>query len=373
MPGTPHTPGTPRTPAAPPTPNTPQPPFDPGNPYAQGPYAYGPYAQGPYTQGAAAATTPSYLTGPSGGPGSAAGAAGKRTAIIALVVGLVLVVAGGTWAVVSLTGQDGGTGKNSATKASPAASASRTSQAPTGPVYPYGEGVGLTEPLETGDCVRAVWSGTPFESVPNLGVVDCADDWPDGQVVAVDTATDFADARAQGTRRCERQSGTIAAALPDAAPYAVVPTQQGFAAADGATACLVLGRHAAIGGEVGGFRDDGENLWVGQMSVGDCWIYEEESDGYNAPLIDCAKPHTDQVIGTVQAPGEMSHENGSDNATKLCRNKFEAIWAPGEERAVYGWIADEEDWEAGFDKAVCTVGRVDNAETTGKIPAPGAV
>ncbi|QWA23517.1 septum formation family protein [Streptomyces sp. JCM17656] len=233
--------------------------------------------------------------------------------------------------------------------------------------------MGLTEPLETGDCVRAVWSGTPFESVPNLGVVDCADDWPDGQVVAVDTATDFADARAQGTRRCERQSGTIAAALPDAAPYAVVPTRQGFAAADSGTACLVLGRHAAIGGEVGGFRDDGENLWVGQMSVGDCWIYEEEGDGYNAPLIDCAKPHTDQVIGTVQAPGEMSHENGSDNATKLCRNKFEAIWAPGEERAVYGWIADEEDWEAGFDKAVCTVGRVDNAETTGKIPAPGAV
>ncbi|MBT1092340.1 serine/threonine-protein kinase [Streptomyces sp. Tu102] len=380
-PSTPQTPGTPQTPAAPPTPNTPQSPFDPGNPYAQGTYAQGPYAQGtyaqgPYAQGAAAATTPSYLTGisgTSGAPGSVAGASGKRTAIIALVVGLVLVVAGGTWAVVSLTGEDAGAQKNSATKASPAASASRTSPAPTGPVYPYGEGVGLTEPLETGDCVRAVWSGTPFESVPNLGVVDCADDWPDGQVVAVDTAADFADARAQGTRRCERQSGTIAAALPDAAPYAVVPTRQGFAAAGSGTACLVLGRHAAIGGEVGGFRDDGENLWVGQMSVGDCWIYEEEGDGYNAPLIDCAKPHTDQVIGTVQAPGEMSHENGSDNATKLCRNKFEAIWAPGEERAVYGWIADEEDWEAGFDKAVCTVGRVDNAETTGKIPAPGAV
>ncbi|MFE6939793.1 serine/threonine-protein kinase [Streptomyces chartreusis] len=380
-PSTPQTPGTPQTPAAPPTPNTPQSPFDPGNPYAQGTYAQGPYAQGtyaqgPYAQGAAAATTPSYLTGisgTSGGPGSAAGAGGKRTAIIALVVGLVLVVAGGTWAVVSLTGEDAGAQKNSATKASPAASASRTSPAPTGPVYPYGEGVGLTESLETGDCVRAVWSGTPFESVPNLGVVDCADDWPDGQVVAVDTATDFADARAQGTRRCERQSGTIAAALPDAAPYAVVPTRQGFASAGSGTACLVLGRHAAIGGEVGGFRDDGENLWVGQMSVGDCWIYEEEGDGYNAPLIDCAEPHTDQVIGTVQAPGEMSHENGSDNATKLCRNKFDAIWAPGEERAVYGWIADEEDWEAGFDKAVCTVGRVDNAETTGKIPAPGAV
>ncbi|WP_234439848.1 hypothetical protein [Streptomyces bicolor] len=152
--------------------------------------------------------------------------------------------------------------------------------------------------------------------------MDRDDDWPDGQVVAVDTATDFAGA-------C----------------YAVVPR----------------------------FRDDGENLWVGQMSVGDCWVYEEEEDGYSALLIDCAKPHTDQVIGTVQAPREMSHKNGSDNATKLCGNKFESIWAPGPERTVYGWIADEEDWEPGFNKVVCTVSRSDDKKTTGKIPAPGEV
>ncbi|WP_405586746.1 protein kinase domain-containing protein [Streptomyces sp. NBC_01092] len=431
-----HTPGSaPYNPWRQPAPQPPFDPGNPyaQGPYGQSPYAQGPYAQGPgatsadgagqspyagsggqppHAGGAAAqspyadsptsspyaggATTPSYLSGASGGPGGPGGswatgglggplpggggqgpppasAARKRTALIALVVGLVLVVAGGTWAVVSLTGDDGGDKKNSATKSSPSASASQGSPSPTGPVYPYGDAVGLTEPLETGDCVQAVWAGTPFKSMPNLGVVDCDDDWPDGQVVAVDTATDFADARAQGARRCEKQSGAIATALPDAAGYAVVPTQEGFAAANSGTACLVLGRHAAIGGEVGGFRDDGENLWVGQMGVGDCWIYEEEDDGYNAPLIGCAKPHTDQVIGTVQAPGEMSHKNGSDNATKLCRNKFESIWAPGAERAVYGWIADDEDWEAGFNKVVCTVGRVDNAKTTGKIPAPGAV
>lgn len=89
--------------------------------------------------------------------------------------------------------------------------------------------------------------------------------------------------------------------------------------------------HAAIGGEAGRFRDD-----------------VEQEDGYSAPLIDCAEPHTDQVIGTVQAPGEMSHKNGSDNATKLCGNKFESVWAPGPERAVHGWIADAEDWETGL-------------------------
>ncbi|WP_369234739.1 septum formation family protein [Streptomyces sp. R21] len=232
--------------------------------------------------------------------------------------------------------------------------------------------MGLTAPLEAGDCVQAVWSGTPFKSVPNLGVVDCAEDWPDGQVVAVDTATDFADARAEGARRCEKQSEAIASALPDAASYAVVPTKDGFAAANGGTACLVLGQHAAIGGEVGRFRDVGENLWVGQMSIGDCFLYKEEKEGYYAPLTDCAEPHTDQVIGTVQAPGGMSYKKATANANKLCGNKFESAWAPGPERTVYGWSAGKEDWEVGFNKVVCTVSRADNKKTTGKIPVPGA-
>ena len=78
----------------------------------------------------------------------------------------------------------------------------------------------------------------------------------------------------------------------------------------------------------------------------------EQEDGYNAPLIDCAKPHTGQVIGTVQAPGEMGHKNGSDNATKLCGNKFESVWAPGPQR---------------------TVSRSDDKKTTGKMPVAGQV
>jgi hypothetical protein len=191
--------------------------------------------------------------------------------------------------------------------------------------------------------------------------------------VAVDTAADHADARANGARRCADQTRSVVDALPDADGYAVLPTREGFDAADGGTACLVLGRHAAIGGEVGRFRDTGTDLWVGQMSVGDCWVYEELDDGYKAPLVDCAEPHTDQVIGIAQAPAGMSYDKGGDNATKLCGNKFESSWAPGSERIVYGWIADEEDWEQGFTKVVCTVSRADNEKTTGKISAPGAV
>lgn len=272
----------------------------------------------------------------------------------------------------ALTGGDGK--KDTATKSSPNPSA-RSSQgaSPTGPVLPYGEVVGLDEPLETGDCVQAVWSGTPFRSAPNLGVVDCADDWPDGQVVAVDTAADFADAKARGAKRCADLSRPVVGALPDAAGYAVVPTEEGFGAAGSGTACLVLGRHAAIGGEVGRFRDPGTDLWVGQMSVGDCWVYQQLDDGYKAPLTDCSKAHTDQVIGTVQAPAEMSYKKGTDNATKLCGNTFESTWAPDRERLVYGWVADEDDWKKGFNKIVCTVSLTDNKKSSGKIPPPGAV
>ncbi|WP_425246026.1 protein kinase domain-containing protein [Streptomyces sp. NEAU-NA10] len=417
--GTPATPGTPSAPAAPDTPGatpyapwqapTAQRPFAPGNPYAQapggspaqtpsagppgqmpgapyatsggsgtpyasgtGPYGGGPkpYAGGPYGESGApyggGPTPPFHGTGAVGGPPLPP--SGKRLAVIALVVAAVLVVAGGAWAAVSLVrgGKDDTVSPN--TSSSPSVTPS-----PTGPVYPYGEAVGLTEPLETGDCVKAVWSGTPFRSVPNLGLVDCAEDWPDGQVVAVDTATDHADARARGAQRCAAQSGAVVAALPDAGGYAVVPTREGFGAANSGTACLVLGRHAAIGGEVGRFRDAGTDLWVGQMSVGDCWIYEELDDGYKAPLTDCATPHTDQVIGTVQAPDKMSYKNGINNASKLCGNKFESVWAPGSERVVVGWITDEDDWKAGFTKIVCTVSRADNGKTTGKIPAPGSV
>ncbi|MEU9173063.1 protein kinase [Streptomyces sp. NPDC048420] len=411
-PGTPQAPGTPQTPGA--TPGTPPysgwpPPAgqspEPGNPYAQsggsphgsgGEGSAGPYGttapQSPYAHGGptapgmpTVAAMPTAYGGPGGvgGPGGPGGQAplpssqrpgsSKRLALVALVVGVLLVVAGGVWGALSLTGDDGE--KDTATKSSssPGPSRSRGTPSPTGPVLPYGDVVGLDEPLETGDCVQAVWSGTPFRSAPNLGVVDCADDWPDGQVVAVDTATDFADAKAEGAKRCADLSRPVVNALPDAAGYAVLPTEEGFGAAGSGTACLVLGRHAAIGGEVGRFRDLGTDLWVGQMSVGDCWVYQQLDDGYKAPLTDCGKPHTDQVIGTVQAPAEMSYKKGTDNATKLCGNKFESTWAPSQQRLVYGWVADEDDWKKGFNKIVCTVSLTDNKQSSGKIPPPGAV
>ncbi|MEU0028961.1 hypothetical protein [Streptomyces sp. NPDC006335] len=94
------------------------------------------------------------------------------------------------------------------------------------------------QPPEADDRVQAVWAGTPCKSVPNV-------DGPDGQVVAAD----LDDAKARGAKPCASLSRAVVDALPDAAGHDVVPTGEGFRAADRRTASL--GRHAASGGEVG--------------------------------------------------------------------------------------------------------------------------
>ncbi|MFJ5305646.1 protein kinase [Streptomyces sp. NPDC088350] len=382
---------TPQTPGAPPTPSTPNtpagaaPPYDPqGQAGSGGPYGrWTPYANSPTmsypgaSQGVqqepyqGSAPTPPYAGGQGpthpGGPGPGGGGGRRRRmpvgAVLALVVAVALVIAGGVWAVNSLTG-----GKDTAAtkKASPSASSS-----PTGSAYPYGEEVGLKKALETGDCVHAVWTGTAFASRPNLGVVSCAHDDPDGQVMAVDAARDFADARDHGAERCAGKAKATADSLADADVYALTPTEAGFGAAGGGTACLVLGRHVPIGGEIGRFRSTESNVWTTEMSVGDCWLYVDHKTYFTATLTDCADEHTDQVIGFATAPKTMAFQEALQQGNKLCGNKFESTWAPGSDRSVFGYLSDENNWKAGFNSVVCTVGQADHSRTTGAISSSG--
>nr|WSY52888.1 protein kinase [Streptomyces sp. NBC_00886] len=388
-------PGTPQTPGAPPTLSTPNTPAGAASPYAPqgqagsgGSYGqWNPYANSPTMsyQGAyqgsqqessrGSAPPPPYAGGQGptypGGPGPVGGGppgGGRRrrmpvATVLALVVAVMLVIAGGVWAATSLTGD-----KDTAAtkKASPSAPPS-----PTGAEYPYGAEVGLKKALQTGDCVHAVWTGTAFRSRPNLGVVSCAHDDPDGQVMAVDTASDFADARAHGAERCAGKAKETADSLADADVYALTPTEAGFGAAGGGTACLVLGRHVPIGGEIGRFRSTQSNVWTTEMSIGDCWLYVEHKDYFTATLTDCADQHTDQVIGFVSAPKTMAFEEALQQGNKLCSNKFESTWAPGADRSVFGYLSDENNWKAGFNSVVCTVGQADRSRTTGAISSSG--
>lgn len=323
-------------------------------------------ASAPY--GAGGATPPGNAAFPTITAGSPPppGVPRRRTpaaAVVAIVIAVLLVAGGGTWAAVNLTG-----GPDPKPSDTPDALSSPKSE------YPYGKQAALKKALEVGDCVKAVWTGTAFDSVPDLGVVDCDEDWPDGQVVAIETASDPTDAKAGGARRCGSQADAMAEALPDAGVYALVPTDEGFSAAKGGTACLVLGKHVPIGGEVGRLRDAGMNLWPTQMAVGDCWDYTiREDEGYDAPLTDCAEAHTDQVVGSVQAPDNMTFAGALAEGGKLCTNRFESSWAPGADLIVSGWVSDEEEWKKGFNKVVCTVRNADVTRTTGKIPTPGSV
>ncbi|MDX3279049.1 serine/threonine-protein kinase [Streptomyces scabiei] len=362
-PGAPHTPGA--SPAAPNTPHTPA-----GGPGAYDPWQQGQQPRGPYggynPYGGGAAGNAGFPTVTAGGPPP--GGPRRRTpaaAIVGIVVAVLLVAGGGTWAAIHFSGDQDTGGSDTSKEREPQ----------PGSEYPYGEQAALKKPLEVGDCVKAVWTGTAFDSVPDLGVVDCAEDWPDGQVVAVERASDHADAKAGGARRCAAQADTIAEALPDAGVYALVPSKEGFTTAKGGTACLVLGRHVPIGGEVGRLRDVGMNLWPTQMAVGDCWDYttREDDEGYDAPLTDCAEAHTDQVVGSVQAPANMTFDGALAEGGKLCTNRFESSWAPGTELIVSGWVSDKDEWKKGFSKVVCTVRNADVSKTTGKIRTPGSV
>lgn len=125
-PATPQTPGVPQTPGAPPTPNTPHTP--PGGPATPGgplgppsgtPPPYGPWR--PSTPSGAYEWNPYAGTGvptqpTAGPPRPPAGRKRPLVPVVALVVGVLLVVAGGTWAAVSLTGGAGGTKGTTAKK-----------------------------------------------------------------------------------------------------------------------------------------------------------------------------------------------------------------------------------------------------------------
>ncbi|MET7479783.1 serine/threonine-protein kinase [Streptomyces sp. NPDC005648] len=369
-PGGPQTPGAPpapQTPGAPQTPNTPQ---TPGGPQGPGPYqGWNPYAGSPTVTYAGGGTPPPYPGGPGQSPAGVpeSGDTGRRRRpeiLVAVVAAVALVIGAGVWGAISLTGNQHKPGPHPTASAprSPASSA----PAPTGPVFVYGKEVGLTKALQAGDCVKAVWTGEPFKSAPNLGVVDCAADTPEGQVVAVDSAADYADARDHGADRCARQSKPLAQSLPDAGYYAVVPTQQGFGAAQGSTACLVLGRHVPIGGEIGRFRDAGVDMSSAQMSVGDCFTYKEDKDTIHTYLTDCGQGHTDQVIGFADAPANMDFTTGTKEHDKLCGNKFQSTWAPGTKRYITGWWPSKEYWNQGFTTMICTLEPADGGKETGQ-------
>ncbi|MEU4168743.1 protein kinase [Streptomyces sp. NPDC026665] len=186
---------------------------------------------------------------------------------------------------------------------------------------PYGDTVGLAEPLHRGDCVLgepALWRTA---TVPRLTLdPSCHDASPDAQVMAVYRAPSFEAARRDGPRRCEEGTKDTARRLAwNVRSMAVVPTREGFDAAGGAVACLLAGVHGPVFGPLGDLRGYGMTFTdATQMQRGDCLGHAggEARVGTHFELVACDGENVGKVVDithlSTDRPGTDPLERAND-------------------------------------------------------------
>ncbi|WP_149824040.1 serine/threonine-protein kinase [Streptomyces tailanensis] len=254
---------------------------------------------------------------------------------VATALGLTLLVGGAWYAMGNLPGGDGGSG---------------------GEALPYGEAVGLAEPLKDGDCVDVTWTAARFEGTPRLRLVpQCTGSAVDGQVMAFYEASSAEDAEAGGAALCEQLTEEDRGNLVDIRSYPVPPTDDGFDAAGHRVACLLLGERRPVYGPIGRHRQVGSTVFVdaATMQKQDCLEPISET---KVRLVSCQGPHQQKVLGFHEMPAGTTYEEATTKALAACaRNMPPEEY--GYEDAVTGsqyWIS-EDGWKKGAHYVVCTV------------------
>lgn len=187
-----------------------------------------------------------------------------------------------------------------------------------GTAPPYGEAVGLVEPLEAGDCVRADWpGGARFAGTPRLTLdATCAEQTPDGQVMAFVASASAGEARQRGPALCEERTRELRGRLADVRAVAVVPAPDGFEAAGRRTACLVFGAHGPLHGPLGHHRRMGTAFAdPATMQRRDCLEVRSRRE---ALLVSCAGEHDEQVLGFVRLGGDATPAEARSAADAAC-------------------------------------------------------
>ncbi|MFJ9663105.1 septum formation family protein [Streptomyces sp. NPDC101219] len=297
-------------------------------------------------------TTP--VTGSRTAPAPRPGGARRRPrpytlrALLAGGLGLALSLGGAWYALADRTGGGGG----------PAA-------------LPYGEAVGLAEPLREGDCVLADWpTARRFAGAPRLTVdPSCADRAPDGQVMAVVEAASAEEARDHGAARCEERTRQARERLADVRWVAVVPPAEGFEAAGRRTACLVLGAHGPVSGPLGDRRRFGtEFADTATMQRRDCL---DATPRGTARLVPCGGRYEEQVLGFTRLGEEDVPRAGAGRgaAVEACAREVPPR-DYGFDPSLYvsgAWTSDK-SWQTGPQVAVCTVKRRNGGTMEGTEP-----
>ncbi|MEU0050748.1 protein kinase [Streptomyces sp. NPDC006309] len=250
-----------------------------------------------------------------------------------------------------------------ATAKTPVSGASEHPSA-TGSVEPYGAAVGLSRELRRGDCVTARWTGTRFATEPpQLTLVDCANDTPDGQVVASDAAMSLADAQVNGHDRCVSEAMSTLSAMADAEVYSLSPSEQGWKSGVHDSVCLVFNRTSNIYGAVGAFRKTGDQIGPQNAETGDCYRATETKDAYYLYLARCDAAHDAQMAGFWKAPSGRSYSAEQSARTDDCTKKYGTSYDASTYQ-VETILPDENTWKQGFHYVMCIVDRSDSQKLT---------
>ncbi|WP_221350171.1 serine/threonine-protein kinase [Streptomyces beigongshangae] len=237
-----------------------------------------------------------------------------------------------------------------------------------GGTMPYGDAVGLTEPLADGDCVFAEWPEAPFAGVPRLGLRKCLSDETYGQVMEVFEAGSAAEARSDGASRCEQRTAEARGRLADVRSYAVVPTAAGFEAAGRRVACLLFEGHGKpLFGPVGDNRPLGMVFKdTVTMQKRDC--LDRVSDT-GAALVACEGPHQEQVLDFHRMSPGTTLKEARREAPGACQENVPPS-DHGYDPSVYmGWSwVGESAWKSGTHLVVCTAIRQDGGTMDGDEP-----
>ncbi|MDF3143771.1 MULTISPECIES: serine/threonine-protein kinase [unclassified Streptomyces] len=234
---------------------------------------------------------------------------------------------------------------------------------------PYGDTVGLADPLKGGDCVLADWPGAaPFQGRPRLTLdPGCGAKAPDGQVMAFVAAASAAEARQEGPAACEERTEEIRGRLADVRSFAVVPTQAGFEAAGRRTACLVLGAHGPVYGPLDGHRKAGSAFAdTATMQRRDCLDVRSHRD---ARLVSCTSPHDEQVLGFTRLAADVTLAEARTESDTACAREVPPR-EYGFDPSVYtaGSWTSEGSWKNGTHFVVCTVRRQNGGTMEGDEP-----
>ncbi|MFI2373865.1 protein kinase [Streptomyces sp. NPDC018964] len=234
---------------------------------------------------------------------------------------------------------------------------------------PYGEAVGLVEPLKAGDCVLADWPGDArFSGTPRLTLdPTCADQAPDGQVVAFVEAASDEEARERGPALCEERTRELRGRLADVRGLAVVPTADGFEAAGGRTACLVLGAHGPVYGPLGDRRRPGTAFAdTATMQRRDCLDVRSRRE---ARLVSCDGRYDEQVLGFTRLGEDVTLAEARTESDAACAREVpprDYGFDPSVHEA--GSWTSEGPWKSGTHVVVCTVRRQNGGTMEGAEP-----